>query len=635
MKNKGLRFAFSMLFLLVILLVPTEANASPQLKRIWGKNRYETSKAIADEGWTKSQYAVIVSGENFPDALSASVLAKKYNAPILLSAPARLDSNSLMELKKLEVSEVFIVGGKGAINDAVETSVKNLGINVNRLSGSDRYETSEKVAQQIGVKNGVILATGSDYADALSASPIASGLQMPIILVQKDSVTQSVQDLISSKEVPTTYIIGGTDIISDSVAGKLNNVKRIAGNDKYERNINVLNTFSSKLNYSDIYLAYGDNFPDALSGSALAGEKVNPIILVDSCAEANVKNFLQDKLNNISKIGILGGTGVLPDNIIDAILENDSISNKKSLYINDVSNALNLFNSDDKNSETVTNLSVAHNGLAITLDKIEQDYASLRIYVTYTNNSDDKIIAGDCLAKILCSGTEYKYISSSNIDRSYNDNIIEPKASERSVIFFKPVKNTPNISVRLNGNSFCYNFDNIAIKLNDDNALDKFYDDIGTDKADIVKKTYDIFNPQACKIDYKDNYKAVELLKIAANPAEDNASVMLQFFNNGHIGISFTNVTNIGDSTYLRELLSNTLSLYGSSSDAFLSEIANDSLTCLMYSEKNIDQIECDAFANSNKIYIDKTLECSDGIAEYRLGMRNGKQYITTLAIAD
>lgn len=59
-----------------------------------------------------SDYAILVNGENFPDALSASVLAKKYNAPILLTGSSSLDDTASNQLTRLKVKKVFIVGGK-------------------------------------------------------------------------------------------------------------------------------------------------------------------------------------------------------------------------------------------------------------------------------------------------------------------------------------------------------------------------------------------------------------------------------------------------------------------------------------------------------------------------------------------
>jgi putative cell wall-binding protein len=63
----------------------TTFRTDQEFTRLGRLDRYETSAQIAAKGWGKSDYAVIANDENFPGALSAAPLAKKHNAPILLT----------------------------------------------------------------------------------------------------------------------------------------------------------------------------------------------------------------------------------------------------------------------------------------------------------------------------------------------------------------------------------------------------------------------------------------------------------------------------------------------------------------------------------------------------------------------
>lgn len=137
------------------------------------------AQKIAEEGWNTSDYAVIVNGENFPDAMSASVLAKKYNAPILLTESEKLSSNTYSEINRLKVKTVFIVGGTGAVSPSVENELQDMKIQTKRFPGINRNATSVDVANKIGTSNGIVLTIDNDYRDALSAAPIAAKLQMP------------------------------------------------------------------------------------------------------------------------------------------------------------------------------------------------------------------------------------------------------------------------------------------------------------------------------------------------------------------------------------------------------------------------------------------------------------------------
>lgn len=318
--NKKLLSAVSMFVLSFILLFTTQVNAAQtETKRLWGSNRYQTCSQIVNEGWSASEYAVLVNGENFPDALSASVLAKKYNAPILLTGSTSLDDTASNQLTRLKVKKVFIVGGDAVISPLIQGNLDKMGISVERFYGDTRYSTSIAVASQIGTENGIILTTGSDYTDALSIAPIAAKLQIPIILMPKDSIPDSVSSFISGRNIPKTYVLGDSDLISDNVVSKFPNRERIPGKDKYERNINIINAFEDKFDFSNAYLAYSEGFADALSGSALAAIKGNPIILAGNSTEASTKSFILGK--KLSKLNVLGGTAGITDSNLNNLLD--------------------------------------------------------------------------------------------------------------------------------------------------------------------------------------------------------------------------------------------------------------------------------------------------------------------------
>jgi N-acetylmuramoyl-L-alanine amidase len=122
----------------------------PAKVRIYGNDRYETSSKIAKDGWSSSYYAIIASGENFPDSLSAVTLAKKHDAPILLTNSKSLNTNTREELTRMKVKKVLIIGGQGSISSKVEQDIKSMGITTERLGGRDRYETSIKIAERLG-----------------------------------------------------------------------------------------------------------------------------------------------------------------------------------------------------------------------------------------------------------------------------------------------------------------------------------------------------------------------------------------------------------------------------------------------------------------------------------------------------
>ena len=112
------------------------------------------------------------------------------------------------------MKNAYIVGGTGVISTEVETQLNNLGITWTRLAGNNRYETSVKVAETLGTENGIVVASGENFPDALSIAPIAANIGMPILLSTKDTLPNTVSTYINSKDTPVSYVVGGLASIS-------------------------------------------------------------------------------------------------------------------------------------------------------------------------------------------------------------------------------------------------------------------------------------------------------------------------------------------------------------------------------------------------------------------------------------
>lgn len=190
----------SLIVAIFLVITNSSVYAKANLNRLSGKDRYKTSIAIAKEGWKSSDYAILATGNNFPDALSAAPLAKKYNAPILLTEQQNLNDDVKSELKRLNVKNVFIIGSSGVVSNSIEKELNSMNVKTERIYGKDRYETSIEVAKRIGTNNGIIVATGENFPDALSIAPVAYKKSMPIILTQKNSLPQEVESFLNLKE---------------------------------------------------------------------------------------------------------------------------------------------------------------------------------------------------------------------------------------------------------------------------------------------------------------------------------------------------------------------------------------------------------------------------------------------------
>jgi len=298
----------------------TKVMAANDTQRIWGNDRYATAIEVSKNGWADgSEYAVLANGENFPDALSAAPLTKKYNAPILLNPGATLDSRVEDELKRLGVKQIFIIGGSAVVPDTIKNKLEELNIKTTRLWGENRYETSIKVAEQLDFNGQVTVANGENFPDALSIAPIAAQKSMPIILTPPDTLPDAVAKYIKNNKITKSYIIGENDVVGNTIVNNFPNSERISGSSRYDTNVAILNKFKNDLDLTNIYLANGRNFPDALAGSALASKNSSAIILVDDSCGETTENFMFSNMTSKSKTNILGGNSVIPTELINNI----------------------------------------------------------------------------------------------------------------------------------------------------------------------------------------------------------------------------------------------------------------------------------------------------------------------------
>lgn len=114
-----------------------------------GSGRWETAIKISQKGWSSSTNAVLVNDNSISDALSSTPFARVKDAPILLTQKDKLDNRTKLELKRLGVKNVYLIGGINALSQDIEKELKLEGISFERISGNDRYDTSVKLAEKL------------------------------------------------------------------------------------------------------------------------------------------------------------------------------------------------------------------------------------------------------------------------------------------------------------------------------------------------------------------------------------------------------------------------------------------------------------------------------------------------------
>jgi len=183
------------------------------VSRISGQNRYETAALTAQrlkEAGAGISEAMLCSGENYPDALSASPAAAMKGMPILFSGKTVLEQHTRDVLLQLNIKTVYITGGAAAIGESVEQELKSMGIDIVRLWGEDRYQTSEAVAQRFFADpDCIFLASGSDFPDALVGAVPAGLAEAPVLLADG-----SISSYLQGCNYAQGYVLGGEMAVS-------------------------------------------------------------------------------------------------------------------------------------------------------------------------------------------------------------------------------------------------------------------------------------------------------------------------------------------------------------------------------------------------------------------------------------
>ncbi|MBQ1903024.1 MAG: cell wall-binding repeat-containing protein, partial [Ruminococcus sp.] len=299
-------------------------------QRLAGSNRYATAVEISKAQFPSSKYVILAYALNSADALAGVPLAKKYNAPILLTATKSLPTETLEEIQRLEATDVIILGGTNAISNDVEKLLKDKGLNTKRIQGTSRFGTATAIAGELNkAPEELFFVYAFNFADALSASTVAAINGSPVVYLKTNgSIDADTAKYLASVKgsVKRAYVIGGSSVISDDMMNKAANalglkvnkdVSRIWGKNRYQTCVEVNSKFKNVLTGNGICIAKGLDFPDALAGGVLAAFKGMPLFLADNVMIDAQTNYLKEK--SADSIYIFGAQGAVSDDLVQQI----------------------------------------------------------------------------------------------------------------------------------------------------------------------------------------------------------------------------------------------------------------------------------------------------------------------------
>ena len=292
--------------------------------RLGGNTRYDTMVAIADAGFTSSDTVVLASGENFPDALSASSLAGAYKAPVIMTSKDSLSEQAKSEIERLGASKVFIIGSPAAISTSVESMLGDMGLTTERIAGSNRQETAAKVAAKTADAKSpstVIVASGENFPDALSISPYAYAKGYPIYLTEDRGAlsVSTIKAIQSLGTVERVIIVGSSAVVSESSESQLESiaptVERWSGSNRYETSLRIAEgAVADGMTWSNVVVASGENFPDGLAGASLAGKRGGVLLLTAQGDASAVAHTIASAKGEVKSCYVLGSEAAVSAN---------------------------------------------------------------------------------------------------------------------------------------------------------------------------------------------------------------------------------------------------------------------------------------------------------------------------------
>ncbi|MCE5190386.1 MAG: cell wall-binding repeat-containing protein [Actinomycetia bacterium] len=307
-------------------------------RRVAGPNRYDTSVAIARDGypaWADVAHVVIASGETraLADAVSASGLVWAYDAPLLLvqrSGLPQVVRTALQEIRSANGTvTVTIVGGTAAVSTACANQIAGIvgqGSIVRPLVGADRYTTAAGVVALMRTAASetsrtmppvALIANGSDasgFYDALALSAVSAKTGAPVLFVKKNAVPAATRSMLSRLAPEQVIVAGSTAAVDAAVFATVRGTARPAGVDRYGTAVAVARLARTRGWLGSTEVGVAGSVIDAASAASIAGRSGAPILFTESWRLSKAPSvYLAELGSAVASATVFGGPAALSD----------------------------------------------------------------------------------------------------------------------------------------------------------------------------------------------------------------------------------------------------------------------------------------------------------------------------------
>ncbi len=320
LKEKGLRALAAATVCLAML--PTAAFATTW-DRLAGGGAYDTMQKVVRTNDTfnasNTDTVVIATGDSYWDALSASGLAGKLQAPVLITPTNSLCEQTRSELERLKPSRAIVMGGKLAVSEEVLSAIEDYCDTVDRVWGGGASQTAVAAWREgSNWSDTAIVATTNGYYDALSIAPYAYAKNAPIFLTDSDTtLNEATLSAIREGGFKRVAIVGGKLAVSPKVEEQLAGIEtfRLAGENAIVTSAEIARwEMDQGMRGEGMCVATIRGYWDALTGAAFAGKNNAVLALVETYRYDAVDAAI-DKAgaNNVSHGYVFGGPLAVSD----------------------------------------------------------------------------------------------------------------------------------------------------------------------------------------------------------------------------------------------------------------------------------------------------------------------------------
>ena len=337
---------------------------------------------------------VLATDKTYPDALASAPLARSLGTGTLLTPPTRLSAPAAAAISEEGITHVVVVGGPLAVSTSVVVALEatpatacggsagsGSRIAVTRIAGATAYGTAADLAKAVaaggvgsldlsgayqgtnatggdgrfndtsgsaslapvssGALSTAVLATGTGFQDAETASTLSYADHLPVLLTTPTSLSPQAAGEISSLGVAQVVVMGGPFAVSDAVVAALEgmgvSVLRVAGHDATGTAAQLARLETSPTptgagwrGTGGLTVAQGQYFGDGVAGAVLAADGPSsgapePLVLTESPTTVGLSlaTFLYIAGTTglggarVTHLTVLGGTLALPVQTVD------------------------------------------------------------------------------------------------------------------------------------------------------------------------------------------------------------------------------------------------------------------------------------------------------------------------------